>query len=110
MNIDEEVGKAILEMRDLLLLLAEPKIAERDQKKRDEIRKIAGTSEKKRKTILLMDGSRTQAAIHKATSFHAGDLSALVKQFAQADLLVGDSKQPRLAISLPPTFFDKEKV
>jgi hypothetical protein len=104
-NVDE----AILEMRDLLRLLAEPAIAERDQKRRDEIRKIVGTSGPKAESIFLMDGSRNQAAISKETGINNGHLSTLVKQLSESNLLVGDPKLPKLAIVLPSTFFEKVK-
>jgi hypothetical protein len=107
---DEEVSTAILEMRDLLRLLAEPAIAERDQKRREEIRRIVGASDPKAKAIRLMDGNRTQLAIHKETGIQQSHLSTLVKQLGQGGLLLGDVKQPKLAIHLPDNFFVKEKL
>lgn len=105
----DEVAAAILEMRDLLRLLAEPAVAERDKKHREEIRKIAGKSEAKRKAVLAMDGSRTQATIHKECGMQKSNLSTLVKQLGRAGLLSGEIKQPKLAIALPPNFFDEEE-
>ena len=54
-----------------------------------------------------MDGSRTQAAIHKQTAINKGQLSTLVKQLNQSKLLTGDPKTPKLAITIPPNFFDQ---
>lgn len=102
-----EVSEAILEIRELLRLLAEPAIAERDEKRRNEVRRIVGASDPKAKSVLLMDGTRNQLAIHKETGINQGHLSTLVKQLSQAGLIVGDSKQPKLAILLPSTFFEK---
>jgi hypothetical protein len=105
----EDVSAAILEMRDLLRLLAEPAIAERDQKRREEIRRIIGGSESKSKAVMLMDGNRTQLTIHNEIKIHQGNLSTLVKQLGEAGLLVGEPKKPKLAIRLPSNFFEKEK-
>jgi hypothetical protein len=108
-NIDrDDVSNAILEMRDLLRLLAEPAIAERDQGFRDKVRHIVGASVPKSKAILLMDGNHTQLAIHKESGINQGHLSTLVKQLGQASLLSGDIKQPKLAVFLPNNFFEKE--
>jgi hypothetical protein len=110
MNAHEgkDVSEAIWEIRDLLRLLAEPAIAERDQKRGDEIKRIVGSSVPKAKSVLLMDGTRSQAEIRKETSINQGHLSTLVKQLSQVGLVPGDSKQPKLAIMLPANFFEKE--
>jgi hypothetical protein len=104
-----DVDQAILEMRDLLRLLAGPAIAERDQKRRTEIRKVVGASIPKAKSVLLMDGSRTQMVIHKEIGINQGQLSTLVKQLTDSGLLSSDSKYPKLAIVLPPNFFEGTK-
>jgi DNA-binding MarR family transcriptional regulator len=106
-NTNSDVSEAILEMRDLLRLLAGPAIAERDQKRRAEIQKIVGTSAPRAKSVLLMNGSRTQVNIRKETAIHKGELSALVKRLSEGGLLVGDIKHPRLAIVLPQTFVER---
>jgi hypothetical protein len=97
----------LTEMRDLLRLLAEPAIAERDKKLRETLRAIGGSgSSKKAKAILLLDGTRTQADVTKSCGIHKGDLSGLVKRLRDAELLKGDPKQPQLAISIPANFFE----
>lgn len=101
-----EVDAAIIEMRDLLRLLAEPAISERDRKRREEVKRIVGSSKPKSKAVMMMDGSRTQRVIHKETNINQGHLSTLVKQLSIADLLKGDVKQPKLAIVLPANFFE----
>ncbi len=53
------------EMRDLLLLMAEPPIAKRDENPRKQLIAVAGSSENKQVAICLMNGSRTKAQIHK---------------------------------------------
>ena len=101
-----QILSAIHEIRDLMRLIAEPAIAERDRKLRGQLRQIVGKSVPRRKSVLLMDGSRPQIAIHRATGIHKGDLSTLVKQINESHLLNGDPKKPNLAISIPATFFD----
>lgn len=76
----DEILSAICEIRDLVRLLAEPAIAARDQKARNELRRIVGNSAAKAKAVVLMDGSRTQRAIHRETGINEGQLSTLVKQ------------------------------
>ena len=103
----ERILAAICEMRDLIRLMAEPQIAARDQKLRDELIRIVGKSVPKQKSVLLMDGNHTQAAIRQKTNVNQGHLSTLVKQLSTGKLLVGDGKQPKLAISIPSNFFEK---
>lgn len=97
----------LVEMRDLLRLIAEPAIADRDKKFREALRVIGGSATSKTaKAILLLDGTRTQADISKACGIAKGNLSILVKKLKAAELLMDDSKQPQLAISIPPNFFE----
>ena len=53
-----------------------------------------------------MDGTRTQAEIRAETSVNQGNLSTMVGKLDKAKLLVGDTKKPKLAISIPPNFFE----
>jgi len=101
-----ELLTAVREIRDLVRLLAEPAIAERDQKLRDELRRIVGKSAAKSKSVLLMNGSRTQRDIHRETGIDEGQLSVFVKQLKSSKLLAADGKQPKLAISIPANFFE----
>jgi len=97
-------------MRDLLRVMAEPAMAQRDQKRRAAITEIAGRSVKKAKAILLMDGSRNQKTICKDSGIDQGDLSRLEKALRAKDLLVTDEKNPRLIIPLPPNFFEEAEA
>jgi hypothetical protein len=97
---------AILEIRDLIRLMAEPAVAERDRKHRGELRQIVGNSAGKRKAALLMDGSRTQADIRREIGINQGDLSTLVKRLGKGKLLSGEGKEPKLAIPVPSNFFE----
>jgi hypothetical protein len=103
---DAEILITVREIRDLILLMAEPAIAERDRKLRSELKRIVGTSTRKAESVLRMDGSRTQAAIRAETAINQGDLSTLVKRLKENKLLSGDGKEPKLAIVIPTTFFE----
>ena len=101
-----EILNTVREIRDLIRLMAEPAIAARDKKFRDELRRLVGNSKPKAKAVLLMDGSRTQKEIHNETSMHQGNLSTLVKQLGEGKLLSGDGKKPKLTITIPANFFE----
>jgi hypothetical protein len=103
-----ELLSAVNEICELLRLMAEAAIAARDGKLRDELREIVGTSKAKANCVLLMDGTRTQAAIRTETGYNQGNLSTLVKKLTAVELLSGDGRQPKLAISIPPNFFDDD--
>ena len=96
------------EIRDLIRLIAEPAIAERDRKRRAELKKIVGHSGQKPKAVALMNGARTQKDIHTQVGITQGNLSTLVSRLAEVGLLESDLKRPKLAISLPSTFFDED--
>ena len=100
-----EILSAIREIRDLIRLMAEPAIAERDRKLRGELRRVVGRSAGKQRSVLLMDGTRSQAEILREIQINQGDLSTLVKKLAAAKLLSGDGRRPKLAISVPVDFF-----
>jgi hypothetical protein len=105
----QKLLEEVSQIRRLLELLAEPAIAQRDSKLRDELRRIVGSSAPKQKAALLMDGSRTQAQLVQETGVHKGSLSTMVGQLEGAALLAGDKKFPRLTISIPSTFFDGDR-
>lgn len=90
----------------LLELLAEEKIAQRDAKQRAVLRQLAGASVPKQKSILLMNGTRTQTEIRVETSVNQGHLSTLVGTLHKAGLLSGDTKKPKLVISVSANFFE----
>lgn len=103
----EKLLHVMSEMRDLLRLIAEPAIAQRDKKLRDALRSIAGSATgKKAKAILLMDGTRNQTGISNECGIDKSDLSGLVKKLKSEGLLKDDAKQPELTIAIPPNFFD----
>ena len=70
------------EIRDLLQIMAEPALAQRDAKLRSALRMVVGVSPKKANAVQLMDGSRTQSMIVKEAGMDAGHLSRLVKALA----------------------------
>jgi hypothetical protein len=93
-------------IRELLELLAEDKIAERDAKPRTALRQIVGASPKIQSSVLLMDGVQTQPQIRAKTGVHQGNFSTVVGKLHKANLLVGDTKTPKLLITIPPNFFE----
>ena len=65
----------LAEMRDLLRLIAEPAIAQRDKELRESLSDIAGSATgKKAKAILLMDGTRMQKMITNECGIDKGDV------------------------------------
>lgn len=101
-----EILETLRKIYELLELLAEDKIAQRDAKQRAVLREIVGTSSTKQKSVLLMDGNRTQTEIHKVTQVNKGHLSTMIGKLQKEKLLVGDTKKPELNFSIPPNFFE----
>lgn len=103
------MGEAELEIlrdiKDLLTLIAEPQLAERDKARRERLREAAGRGEKTKKAALLMDGRHTQAEIAKTVPIDQGQLSRLVKALASAELLDSSSTNPCLIIPVTPAVF-----
>jgi DNA-binding MarR family transcriptional regulator len=109
MSESDELLATVHEIRALLRLMAEPAIAQRDQKLRAELKAIVGSSETKSRAVLLMDGTRTQRQIHSETGMNQGNLSTLVKQLKNSGLL-SDHSNPTLAIAIPSNFFDSRDI
>ena len=86
--------------------MAEPAIAKRDEKFREAVRTVAGKGQKNGVAIMLMDGSRTQAAISKEAGIDPGQLNRLIKSLENNSLLIADGKHPKLRVKLPLNFFD----
>jgi DNA-binding MarR family transcriptional regulator len=103
----DEQTQLLREMRDLLLVIAEPALAKRDERLRTALKEIVGKSRAKAKAIVLMDGSRSPSAIYKESGIDQGDLSRLLKTLRSNSLIKADEKYPQLVISLPPNFFEK---
>lgn len=99
------------EIRDLLLVMAEPALAKRDERLREALLEIVGNSKAKAKAVLLMDGSRAQAGIKKESGIDQGALSKCVKELRAAELISkDDDKHPKLVITIPPNFFENKGV
>lgn len=106
--MDNQLLAAISEIRDLLRLIAEPQIAARDKKYRDELIRIVGASAHKRKAVLAMNGIRSQSEIRKLTGMDPGNLSTFVKQLNKSKLLAEDSKEPKFVFPIPENLFDQK--
>lgn len=102
--MNESELDVLREIRDLLMLMAEPQLAERDKVRREQLRKVAGRGEKNMKAVLLMDGTRNQAAIAKEAPIDGGQLSGLVKALREAKLLREDAN-PSLVIPVSESMF-----
>ena len=98
----------LTEIRDLLQVMAEPALTKRDEKFREAVRTVAGKSQKSSGAIMLMDGSRTQAAISKEAGIDPGQLNRLIKALENNSLIAADEKHPKLRVKLPPNFFDQK--
>jgi CRP-like cAMP-binding protein len=99
----------VQQIRQLLELLAEPAIAQRDAKLRSQLREIVGSSPKKQQAVFHMDGTLTQREIVSQTSVNQGHLSTMVGKLDKAGLLADGKKQPKLVISIPTNFFDSNE-
>lgn len=108
MDEGPEILKVVQDIRELLRLVAEPAVAERDRKLRAGLRKVVGRSGPGKRAVLLMDGTRSQAEIYKQAGINQGQLSTLVKNLESNKLLEGGSKQPKLAVSILANFFEQE--
>lgn len=96
----------LTEIAGLLRLIAEPQLAQRDEKRRSALATIVGRGQLKVKAASLMDGTKTQSAICKEAGIDPGGLSRLTKALREATLLAGDDKCPKLNIPLPPGFWE----
>jgi DNA-binding MarR family transcriptional regulator len=101
-----EDTELLREIRDLLLVMAEPDLARRDEKRREALRSIVGKSRARAKAVLLMSGVRTQSDIKSETGIDAGDLSRCVRALREACLIEKDDKHPKLVIRIQSNFFD----
>jgi hypothetical protein len=104
----DDLLETVRKIHDLLELLAEDKIAQRDAQQRAKLRSIVGTGKLKQAAVMLMDGTRTQKDIVASSTISKGNASELVSQLAASELLVGDRKHPKLVISLPSNFFETD--
>jgi hypothetical protein len=100
-----EQTELLREIRDLLVLIAEPALAKRDESLRAALLELAGRGKAKRSAILLMDGARSRADICKESGIDQGDLSRLVKALREKNL-IGPGDPPKIILALPPKFFE----
>lgn len=100
-----EDTELLIEIRDLLRLMAEPALAKRDSKLRALLLQIVGKSKRKADAVVLMDGTRSQTAIRKECGIDMGDLSRLVKAMREANL-IGADDNPKTVFPIPPNFIE----
>ena len=105
-----EQTELLREIRDLLLAMAEPALAKRDERLREALRGIVGKSKPRIKVVPLMDGSKSQVLLKKEADVDPGEMSRLLKALREAGLIDKDAAQnPKLVISIPPNFFEQKK-
>jgi len=104
----EEQTEILREMRDLLRVLAEPALAARDKTRRAALIEIVGTSKKRVAVIVAMDGKKSQADLAKTAGINSSNVSRLVGELREHQLIKGDDRYPELTISIPDDFFDVE--
>ena len=97
----------LTEIRDLLQVMAEPLLEKRQKKFRDGIRRVVGKKKSARGAVLLMDGTRSQAAIAKESGMDAGHLNRLVKVLEKEALCAMEGKHPKIACRLAGDFWDQ---
>src|ERR1700677_2057038 len=96
-----EDTELLREIRDLLRLMAEPALAKRDERLRASLQQIVGKSKQKAEAVVLMDGTRSQAAIRGDCGMDVGNLSRLVKALREAGLIGPDDKHLKLVFPVP---------
>jgi hypothetical protein len=101
----EDQIELLRKILDLLTLIAEPQIAQRDQKLRAALSEVVGKGQLKAKAVALMDGTRTQSVICKESGIDHGALSRLTKTLREKSIIGPDDKLPKLTIPLPPGFW-----
>jgi hypothetical protein len=104
-TLDEQT-ELLREIRDLLRVIAEPALGERDKKLRATLIEIVGKSNSKAKAVLLMNGLKSQAEIRKESGMDHGNLSRMVSALRSKDLIKGDERHPKLVISIQSNFFE----
>lgn len=96
------------EIRDLLQIIAEPQLADRDRKARQRIREVAGRSGKKQAAVLLMDGTRSRSEISQQSELDSGNLSRFIAELREAGVLAEPDGKAKTVCPLPPTLFEQE--
>lgn len=108
MEYNEKIVNLLTEIRELLRIIAEPQLAERDRQGRATIVKIVGRSQKRKSAVLLIDAVRTRADIQKLSEIDPGDLSRFMSELKEAQLCEEQSRVPRLRVSVDEKMFDQK--
>lgn len=107
-DVDEQT-ELLREVRDLLRVIAEPALAERDKKIRRALREVVGRSKQKANAVLLMTGKRSQSELRSAAGMDSGNLSRLVGALRDKGLIKSDERHPELVVAVPFNFFDESE-
>jgi len=103
----DEQAELLQKILEMLTLIAEPQIAQRDEKPRQALAEVVGKSKPRTKAVSLMDGTRPQSTICKEAGIDSGGMSRLAKALREAGLIGGDDQPPKLTIPLPPGFLER---
>jgi hypothetical protein len=106
----DENTELLREIRDLLWIIAEPALEERDRAQRAMLREVVGKGNIAAKAVVLMDGSRTQGAIRKEAGIDSGNLSRLVKSLRSQGLIESELDKPKLVNPIPSDFFERSPI
>jgi hypothetical protein len=101
----DEQTELLRKILETLTLIAEPHIAQREERLCAAIPEIVGKGKLKAKAIALMDGARSQSAICRESGIDTGGLSRLTKALRESGLIGSDDKPPKLTIGLPTGFW-----
>lgn len=105
---DTGAVRLLEEIRDLLKLIAEPQIRERERVGREMVRQIVGKSMKRRAAVLLIDGIRTRVQVQKEASIDQGDMSRLIAALVRAGVVTERDKVPQLKVDLDQSILEEE--
>ena len=104
-----EDTELLREIRDLLLLIAEPALSQRDERLRGALLKIVGQSSQRAEAVAMMDGTRSQATIRTDCGMDKGNFSRFLKSLREQKLIGPDDGNPKLTFPAPPSLIDSSR-
>jgi len=108
-NETTSITTLLTDIRDLLLLIAEPAIAKRDSGLRASIREAVGTGVKRQAASLLMNGKLTRKEIQAQSTIDQSGISRLVSELIEKGLALEEDSRPCLVCQLPSDFYKAEE-
>ena len=108
MVYDSKSEALLAEIRDLLMVIAEPQLAERDRKIREELKKIGG-GEKKQAAILAMADGNDRKNVMTISGIDGSNLTKLVTELTSVAALEPHDTVLKLRCRIPQDFFKDSK-